>query len=256
MPLKTSADVSRMRAPGRLLARIFRELAGEISAGMRAAQIDEFCAGRLRAAGAEASQRTLGFPGAACVSINNVAVHGVPDERALEDGDLVTVDISTRINGWACDAAWTYVVGPGTADARRLLRAAWKTTNAGIAACRAGRRLGDVAAVIEHTAERHGCSIVREFTGHGIGRDLHEAPSVPNTGTPGTGQPVVPGMVVTVEPVLSLGSGAVRRLADGWGYVSSDGALTAQFEHTVSVFSRHTEVLTFGGELGGDVPPW
>lgn len=256
MPLKTSADVSRMRTPGRLLARIFRELGGLMAPGLRAAEIEAFCASRLEAAGAELSQGALGFPGAACVSIDNVAAHGVPDDRMLEDGNLVTVDISTRIHGWASDAAWTYVVGPGSADARRLLRAAWKTTNAGIAACRAGRRLGDVAAVIEHTAARQGCSVVREFTGHGIGRGLHEAPAVPNAGAPGTGEPVVPGMVITVEPVLSLGSGAVRKLDDGWSYVSADGALTAQFEHTIAIFSRHTEVLTFDGEPGGDAPPF
>ncbi len=256
VPLKTSADVSRMRPPGRLLARILRELASRMNAGTMARDIDSFCATRLEAAGAEASQRLLGFPGAACVSINNVAAHGVPDDRSLEDGDIVTVDISTRLNGWASDAAWTYVVGPGSADAHRLLKAAWRTTNAGVLACRAGRRFGDVAAVVEHTAARYGCSVVREFTGHGIGRGMHEPPAVPNTGGAGTGDPIVPGMVLTVEPVLTLGNGGVRKLNDGWSYVSADGSLTAQFEHTISVFSRHTEVLTYHGELDGDIPPF
>lgn len=256
VPLKTSADVARMRAPGRILGRLFRELSDMLRPGMRAVDIDAVCAGRLRAAGAELSQRNMGFPGTACVSINNVAAHGIPDDRTLEAGDVLTVDISTRLGGWASDAAWTYVVGSGSADARRLVRAAWKATNAGIAACRAGRRLGDVAAVIEWTAARYGCAVVKEFTGHGIGRDLHEAPAVANSGSAGTGEPVVPGMVLTVEPVLSLGNGEVRKLDDGWGYVTADGALTAQFEQTVSVFSRHTEVLTFDGDLEADAPPF
>lgn len=227
-----------------------------MKAGTRAGEIDSFCASRLDSAGAEMSQRLAGFPGTACVSINNVAAHGVPDDRPLEDGDLVTVDLSTRINGWASDAAWTYIVGPGSAAAHRLVKAAWKTTNAGILACRAGRRLGDVAAVIERTAARYGCAVIREFTGHGIGRGLHEAPAVPNSGDAGTGEPIVPGMVLTVEPVLTLGTGGVRKLNDGWTYVSADGSLAAQFEHTVSVFSRHTEVLTFDGDLESDVPPF
>lgn len=256
VPLKTSADVSRMRPPGRLLAHILRDLAPRMEAGTPARDIDSFCAARLEAAGAEASQRLLGFPGTACVSINNVAAHGVPDDRQLENGDLVTVDISTRVNGWASDAAWTYVVGTGNADAHRLLKAAWRATNAGILACRAGRRFGDVAAVIEHTAARYGCAVVREFTGHGIGRGMHEPPAVPNTGGAGTGEPIVPGMVLTVEPVLTLGSGGVRRLDDGWTYVSADGSLTAQFEHTISVLSHHVEVLTYDCELDGAAPPF
>lgn len=255
-PLKTSADVSRMRPPARLLSSILRDLAPRIEAGTLARDIEFFCATRLEAAGAEASQRLVGFPGAACVSINNVAAHGVPDDRPLENGDLVTVDISTRVNGWASDAAWTYIVGTGRAEAHRLLKAAWRATNAGISACVAGRRFGDVAAVIEHTAARYGCSVVREFTGHGIGRGMHEPPAVPNTGDAGTGEPVVPGMVLTVEPVLTLGNGGVRKLGDGWTYVSADGSLTAQFEHTISVFSRHTEILTYEGELGGELPPF
>jgi len=256
VPLKTSADVSRMRPPGRLLARILRELGPRIEPGTPARDIDAFCAARLEAIGAETSQRLMGFPGAACVSINNVAAHGVPDGRPLENGDLVTVDISTRVNGWASDAAWTYIVGTGSADAYRLRKAAWRSTNAGIQACAAGRRFGDVAAVVEHTAARFGCSVVREFTGHGIGRGMHEPPAVPNTGEAGTGEPIVPGMVLTVEPVLALGTGDVRKLNDGWSYVSADGSLTAQFEHTISVFSRYTEVLTYDGELAGDVPPF
>jgi methionyl aminopeptidase len=256
IPLKTSAEVARMRVPGRLLAGILSELASRITEGANLRDIDAWCSRRLSQSGAEASQRRMGFPGSACVSVNNIAAHGVPENRRLEAGDLVTVDISTRVEGWGADAAWTYLVGVGSADARRLLRAAWRATNAGIAACRAGRRLGDVAAVIEHTATRHGCSVVREFTGHGIGRSLHETPAVANAGSPGIGTPVVPGMTLTIEPVLSLGSGEVRKLADGWTYVSADGALTAQFEQTVAVFSDHTEVLTFGGALDTETPPF
>lgn len=256
VPLKTSADVMRMRVPSRLLSRILAELSTQIRPDVDVTQIDTFCAERLEKAGAEISHRHEGFPGAASISVNNVAAHGVPYHRRLEDGDIVTVDISTHIHGWAADAAWSYVAGSPGPEARRLVRAAWQTTNAGIAACRAGRRLGDVATVIEHTAARHGCSVVKTFTGHGIGRNLHEEPVVANTGTPATGRPVVPGMVITIEPVLSLGTGEVRLLDDGWTYVSADGALTAQFEHTVSVFSQQTEVLTYVGPLDAEMPPY
>lgn len=256
IPLKTSADVSRVRVSARLLGRILSDLSKLVVEGKSVADIAAYCETRLSKAGAEASQRRMGFPAAACVSVNNVAAHGIPGPRHLEAGDLVTVDISTRLQGWAADAAWTYLVGSGSADALRVLRAAWSTTKAGVAACRAGRRLGDVGAVIEHTAARHGCSVVREFTGHGIGEKLHEAPAVPNTGTPHTGTPIVPGMVLTIEPVVSLGTGEVTRLDDGWTYVSRDGALTAQFEQTVAVFSDRTEVLTFDRLLDTDVPPY
>lgn len=256
VPLKTSADVTRMRPPSRLLSTILRELSGWIRPGLDIAEVDQFCARRLEQARAEISHRALGFPGAASISVDNVAAHGVPAARILETGDIVTVDISTRIHGWSADAAWTYAVGEAAPETTRLLRAAWRTTNAGVAACRAGRRLGDVAAVIEHTARRHGCSIVKTFTGHGIGRALHEEPMVANTGTPVTGRPIVPGMVLTIEPVLSLGTGEVRLLSDGWTYVSADGRPTAQFEHTVAVFSQHTEVLTYGGSLDDETPPY
>ncbi|MGM0673123.1 MAG: type I methionyl aminopeptidase [Spirochaetota bacterium] len=256
VPLKTSADVTRMRPPCRLLSAILREVGGLIRPELDIAQVDQLCAHRLNKAHAEVSHRRLGFPGAASISVNNVAAHGIPSHRVLEDGDIVTVDISTRIDGWSADAAWTYVVGQVGPEALRLLRAAWQTTNAGVAACRAGRRLGDVAAVIEHTAARHGCSVVKTFTGHGIGRELHEEPVVANTGSPAMGRPVVPGMVLTIEPVLSLGNGEVRLLEDGWTYVSADGEFTAQFEHTVSVFSQHTEVLTYDGSLDTELPPY
>jgi len=200
-----------------------------------------------------------GYPASICTSVNNVAAHGVPGNYILRDGDLVSIDISAQIEGWHGDGAWTYVVGEASPDARRLLKAAWQTTMAGIRAVRAGARLGDVGAAIKETARRYGCVVLDKFVGHGIGQGMHEEPLVLNFGRRGTGQPIVPGMVLTVEPILCLGKPEAHLLGDGWSIVTDDNSFCAQFEHTIAIFSDKTEILTFAtGEpkTEGEMPPY
>jgi len=200
-----------------------------------------------------------GYPASICTSVNNVAAHGVPGSYELQPGDLISVDISAQIEGWHGDGAWTYVVGEALPDSRRLLKAAWQATMSGIEAAKAGARLGDVGAAIEESARRYGCSVLDKFVGHGIGLGMHEEPMVLNFGKRGTGQPIVPGMVLTIEPIVCLGIPEAHVLGDGWSIVTDDNSLCAQYEHTVAVFSDKTEVLTFsaGNKIrNGDLPPY
>jgi methionyl aminopeptidase len=200
-----------------------------------------------------------GFPGHVCASPNNVAAHGVPSDALLRAGDLVAVDISGSLSGWMADTAWTFGVGSLGNSAKRVRRAAWRATVAGARAARAGGRIGDIGAAIVSEARRHGCSVVREFTGHGIGRALHETPVVPHVAAAGEGDPIVPGMVLNIEPVVCLGNASVTLLADGWSYATADGSLSAQFELTVAVGADETSVLSLGGiavdAAPNDVPP-
>ncbi len=257
---KTSVDILRLAKPAALLARLFRGLTAVIRVGLTTKQIEQFCVAFLDKNNAEIThQGYRGFPGAVCTSVNNVAAHGLPGSQALEPGDVVSLDVSAGLQEWKGDAAWTYVVARETPDQRRLIRAAWRATLAGVAMCRPGRKTGDVGFAISQAAKQLGCTVIPDFTGHGIGRQLHESPSVPSTGQPGTGDPIEVGMVLNIEPVVTLGSGSVQLLGDGWSYVTTDGALAAQFEHTVAVHQERNEVLTAPKELGGlptDFPPY
>ncbi len=257
---KTSVDILRLAKPAQLLAKLFRGLPSVIRPGITTKQIESFCVSFLERNNAEIAQQGYrGFPGAVCTSVNNVAAHGIPTDQALEVGDILTVDVSAGVQDWKGDAAWTYVVSKETADQRRLLRAAWRATLAGVAMCRPGRRIGDVGFAISQAAKQLGCNVVTEFSGHGIGRSLHEAPTIPATGQAGTGEQIVAGMVLNIEPVVTLGSGKVQLLGDGWSYVTDDGSLAAQFEHTVAVHHERNEVLTVPKDIGAlptDFPPY
>jgi methionyl aminopeptidase len=258
--LKTSIDIARIRRTGRAVYQVLRTLRHSIRPGVTTAELAAEVGSlleRLSVRGALRGYR--GYPDHACVSVNHVAVHGVPGDYTLEDGDILTVDLTAEKDGWYADAAWTYTVGPGSPDARRLVRATWAASIAGIRAAVAGARFGDVGEAIEAVAARYGCTVLDRFVGHGIGRSIHEDPIVLHTGECGTGAPIVPGMVFTIEPILSLGGSEVFPLDDGWSMVSNDHSLCAQFEHTVAVFGSRTEILTWNGEpeeLDGDYPPY
>ena len=245
IPLKTTLEVARQKkacaAAGRALAR----LSEEIQAGQSTRDIDDICRELILREGAKPSMKGYrGYPRYTCTSVNHVAAHGIPGDYLLADGDLITVDLTTEADGWHGDSAWTYAIGEVSADSRRLIRAAWTTTVQAIKTARAGVRMGDIGSAIETTARRFGCRVLDSFVGHGIGRDMHEEPMVLNSGEPGTGIPVVPGMVITIEPILSLGLPDVHLLADGWTVVTNDASRCAQFEHTIAIFSNRTEVLT------------
>lgn len=230
-----------------------------IAVGVTTGELDREAGAWLAGRGAVPALRGYrGFPGCICTSVNNVAAHGIPSNRKLEDGDLVSLDITVSVNGWHGDAAWTFLVGSGTPDSRRLLRAAWTASLSGIGAARAGNRIGDVGAAIQSTARKFGCSVIEDYVGHGIGRAMHEDPMVLNFGAADTGMRIVPGMVFTVEPMLNLGARDAHVSTDGWTLVTTDGSLSAQFEHTVAVFRDYTEVLTYSrGDIFAsiDFPP-
>ena len=252
---KTSLEVARIRRSCSIIESIFNELESFICPGVSTDEIADFCKASMDRKFAKSSALGYrGFPSTICTSVNSIAVHGLPCEYILVEGDILTVDIILNTDGWHGDGACTYIVGKGNPDILRLYRAAKEATDAGIRAARAGNRLGDVGSAISNTAARWGCSVLESLAGHGIGLDIHEDPVVLPVGEPHAGLPVVPGMVFTIEPVLTLGSGKIRTLEDGWSIITADGRQTAQFEHTIAIFGKRTEVLTkpelsFGFEL-------
>ena len=258
--LKTALEVHRIRRSSRIIETLFQELREVIKPGITPKKIDTFCEQFFRTHHVTSAQKGYrGYPASVCVSPNHIAAHGIPNEIPLERGDIFTVDVTIYLDGWHSDAAWTFSVGPPNPKALYLIKCAWKASMAGVFAARAGNRLGDVGAAIQRTALRFGCSVLEDFAGHGIGEAFHEDPVVANTGSKGVGQPIVPGMVFTIEPILCLGAPKVKTLEDGWTVVTCDGSLTAQYEHTIAIFGDRTEVLTlssFKPEEHLDGPPF
>jgi len=243
--LKTSLEVARIRKSCKIIELIFVELESYIVPGLKTKDIEKFCIQSMNRNHASSSALGYkGYPATICTSVNTVAVHGLPDEIILKSGDIITVDIILNVDGWHGDGACTYLVGNVSNDILRLFKAAKEATNAGIRSARAGNRLGDIGFAISTTAARWGCSVLHELAGHGIGIEVHEDPVILPAGEIDVGLPIVPGMVFTIEPVLTLGSGKIATLEDNWSIVTADGQFTAQFEHTVAIFGRRTEVLT------------
>ena len=245
IPLKTSLDVLRIKKPSMIASGLLRELSGFIRPGITTGDIDRFSIGYIRKNKAESALFGYkGFPGNVCISVNNVAAHGIGSDYILCDGDILTVDTTVGFNGWYGDAAWTYVAGKSSHAKRRLIKGAWKSMLAGIDAAKAGNRFGDIGCAVSAAAKKYGCTVLEDFAGHGIGRDIHEEPVVLHFGEKGKGQPVVPGMVFTIEPILTLGGEEIVFLDDKWSIVTKDSSLTAQFECTIAVFGNRTEILT------------
>lgn len=259
-PLKSLAEIDRMRLGAALLYRTFRELSDYIAPGRSTAEIDRFVDRALRRNGGESALMGYrGFPAHACVSVNDVAAHGLPDRTMLSKGDLLSVDVAADLHGWKSDATWTFGVLPTPPERLRVIEAAWRCTRAGLIAARAGARVGDVGAAIEAEAAAQGCSIIDTFAGHAIGTELHEEPLVPHTGTAGAGAVLEAGMVLNIEPIITFGSPEVEKSKDNWSYRTVDGSLTAQYELTVAVLEDERRVLTLGGiapEQMGDSPPF
>ena len=260
VPLKTSLEVTKIRRTCRLIESILLEMKAHLRPGVTTHELNAECSELLIAGGSTPAMRGYrGYPAAICTSVNNVAAHGVPGPYVLRPDDVLTIDISAEIGGWFGDGAWTYIVGKGDPDTRRLLRASWQATMAGVRTALAGARLGDVGAAVGEAARRFGCTVLDKFVGHGIGLGMHEEPMVLNFGTAGTGHPIVPGMVLTVEPIVCLGKPDVHVLSDGWSIVTDDNSLCAQFEHTLAVFRDRTEVLTLSGDsslTSAELPPY
>ena len=244
---KTPEEVALMAEAGRLLASVFAHLDGLTLAGMSTLEINDrveaFIVDELDARPASKGQYGYGF--VLNSSRNAVVCHGVPSkDEVLRDGDIVNLDITLEKNGFIADSSKTYLIGDVAAPARRLVRATYEAMWKGIRAVRPGATLGDVGFAVERHAKKNGYSVVRDYCGHGIGREMHEAPQVLHFGKPGTGLTLREGMVFTIEPMLNEGRRTVRTEDDGWTVVTADGKLSAQFEHTVAVTRDGVRVLT------------
>jgi methionyl aminopeptidase len=249
--VKTAGELALMRTSGKLLAAVFEMLDGQDFAGMSTMAVNDlvehFITDDLEAR--PASKGQYGFKYVLNCSINHVVCHGVPDPDAMiRDGDIINLDITLEKNGFIADSSKTYVVGEASPAARRLVRVTQEAMWKGIRAVRPGASLGDVGFAIERHAKKNGYSVVRDYCGHGIGREMHEEPLVPNYGRPGTGLKLREGMTFTIEPMVNQGTRMVSTEADGWTVVTRDRKLSAQFEHTVAVTADGVEVLTLRGD--------
>lgn len=245
--LKNADQIARMRAAGVIVRDVLDYVSALVVPGITTAELDHIAHTRIRQAGAEASfYHYNGFPAALCVSVNEEVIHGIPGPRVIKDGDLVSLDVGVYLDGYHADAAVSVGVGDISDTARALIRTAEDCFWAGVAAAVPGGRMGDIAAAVAATAEAHGFAVVREFAGHGIGRQIHEAPDVPNHGRAGSGTTLRPGMTFALEPMVLQRASDVIVLEDDWTAVSADGGLAAHYEHTVAVTAAGVDVLTTG----------
>lgn len=245
--LRTSDEMDVIGRGGAIIAALHAELPSRIRPGVSTLEIDRFCDEFITSHdGAHPEFKGLyGFPGTVCISINEEIVHGIASaERLLEDGDIVSVDVGVRLDGWCSDSGWTFTVGEAGAEAQALLDITERSLWAALAEAVPGKHIGDIGAAVVRTVEGTKYTIVRDLVGHGIGRDVHEQPQVPNVGRPGHGPLLREGMVLAIEPMLSAGSPDIRTLDDGWTVVTSDGALSAHFEHTVGITAEGPRILT------------
>jgi methionyl aminopeptidase len=239
-------EVALMRRAGQAAAATLAFVGKRLRAGVTTAEIDTWIREHTKSTGGTPSQLGYkGFPAAVCTSRNDVVCHGIPRrDEVLQGGDIVNVDVTTNLDGYHGDTSATFTIGEVSPEARHVVDVALRCRDAGIAVVRDGARLGDLGAAIAELAEREGCSVVREFGGHGIGRKMHMDPHIPHFGRRGEGMRLRAGMTFTIEPMVNLGKPDVRVLADDWTVVTADGSLSAQFEHTVLVTSGGYDVLT------------
>lgn len=242
---RSAAELERLARVNALVARVLAELKTMIAPGVTTADVDALAEQRLREAGAEPAFKGYhGYPATICASVNEQIVHGIPSSRALKDGDILSVDLGAKLDGFYGDSAVTVPVGEISSEAARLLEVTEQALAEALAVVRAGARLSDIGAAVQRHVEANGFTVVREFVGHGIGMALHEEPQIPNYGTPGRGPRLAEGMVLAIEPMVNMGKAAVKVLGDGWTAVTKDGSLSAHFEHTVAVTTDGCRVLT------------
>jgi methionyl aminopeptidase len=242
---RSQAEIEKLRRVNQLVARILAELRQVVVPGITTTDIDELAERRVREAGAEPAFKGYhGYPATVCASVNEQVVHGIPSNRPLVDGDIVSIDMGAKLDGFFGDCAVTVPVGTITPQATELLRVTEEALFRGIDAVRPGARVSDIGAAVQQHVEAQGFSVVREFVGHGIGTALHEEPQVANYGPAGHGPRLSEGMVIAIEPMVNAGKAAVKVLSDGWTAVTKDKSLSAHFEHTVVVTREGCEILT------------
>ena len=243
--LKNSDEIDGIRKSCHLLADMFNYLLPQVKAGMSTKDVDVLCKDFIVSHGGKPAWYRENFAGAACISINEEVIHGVPSrKRIIKDGDLVSIDVGIDLNGYISDSTHSVLVGNVKPEVRKLDQVALECLAAGIEACRVGNRISDIANAVYEIADRHGYGVVYDYCGHGVGLDVHEDPSVPNCPFRGANPRIKPGMVLAIEPMINLGVPDVYTLDDGWTVVTDDGLCSAHEEHTVAVFPDHTEILT------------
>jgi methionyl aminopeptidase len=244
--LKSAREIALMRRGGHILADVVDRLREVVKPGVSTLEIDEDVEAFIRSRGAlPAFKGYRGFPATVCISINEEVVHGIPSaHRRVKEGDIVGLDLGCIVEGYYADCAFTLAIGDVPPKVQQLLDVTRDSLDVAIAECRPGRRLSDVSHAVQAHVEGHGFSVVRAFVGHGIGRALHEDPQIPNFGDPGRGPQLRAGMVLAIEPMVTMGSYDVKVLDDGWTAVTRDGSLAAHFEHTIAITEAGPEVLT------------
>src|SRR3954447_2090188 len=242
---KTPEEIEKMAAAGRVLSRCLTLLRGKSRAGVTTGELDKAAEKFIRSQGGEpAFKGYRGFPGSICASPNSMVVHGIPGPYKLGRGDILSIDVGVILDGWVADAAITVPIGNVTPVAKRLLASTRAALFDAVEQCRPGNRLGDLGHAVQQRVETDGFSVVRSLVGHGIGKDMHEDPQIPNYGEPGTGEKLEEGMVLAVEPMVNVGNHPIRVAADNWSVYSQDGSLAAHFEHTVAITAEGPRILT------------
>ena len=243
--IKSAAELECMRRAGEVVRTVKKKIREEIRPGVTTAELDRLAEREIRALGAVPSFKGLyGFPATICTSLNDEVVHGIPSNRGISDGDIVSIDVGAVVGGFHADSAFTVAAGKIGRSKQALIEDTAESLQRGIAQVRAGARVGDVSAAVQRYAEARGYGVVRQYVGHGIGRALHEDPPVPNHGSPGKGALLREGMTIAIEPMLNLGTWETEVLEDDWTVVTADGAMSAHFEDTVAITDRGAEVLT------------
>jgi len=238
-------ETERIKKACAIVAWVLEQVKEKVKPGISTEDLDSFAEGLIRKKGAEPV--FIGYRGykhATCISVNEEIVHGIPGAKVLKEGDIVAVDVGAKIDGYCGDSAVTFPVGKISKKADRLVKTCKAALKAAIKQARAGNHLGDISSAVQRVAEEKGYSVVRELYGHGIGRELHEDPLIPNFGEPGHGPELKPGMALAIEPMLNIGTWKIKTLADGWTVVTADGSLSAHFEHTVLITEKEPEILT------------
>lgn len=243
--LKTPEQIEQMAAAGAVQARCLKMLRSKCRPGLTTAELDAAARRFIESQGATPSFLGYrGFPGSICASPNSMVVHGIPGPVELRRGDVISIDVGVTRDGWVADAAITVPVGEASAEARRLLTTTEAALHAGTREARPGNHLGDISHAVQRRVEREGLSIIRSLVGHGVGREMHEDPQVPNFGEPGRGPELEPGMVLAIEPMVNAGGAEIRMGEDGWAVYSADGSLAAHFEFTVAITEDGPRILT------------
>jgi methionyl aminopeptidase len=247
---KSQPEIDAMARAGRVVADTLAVIGEALRAGITTKELDDTAEEYIRSQGGVPTFKGYhGFPASICTSPNSMVVHGIPGPYALNEGDLLSIDVGVTLDGFVADSAYTFAVGEIAPDAQRLLDAGQAALEAGIEEARAGKRVGDISAAVQRTTEAAGFSVVRSLVGHGIGRSMHEEPQIPNFGRPGRGPILAPGMTLAIEPMINAGSPEVVVAADRWSISTQDGALSAHFEHTVAVTEEGPRILTLAGVL-------